>query len=143
MTTPKEQLQQAIDDQWRRNHPNIPEYAMPKPKKAKSPTNQLTADIVNFIRLKGGHVSRVNTMGIMRNGKYTTGGGTIGASDLSIIMRNSSGKIIAWELEVKVGKDFQRPEQKVYQESVERAGGIYSVCKTFDQFLEQYSSVTA
>ena len=135
----QEQLQKMLDDQFVRQHPSVPSYAKPKPKVTKSPANQLTNDIIKFLSLKGHHVSRVNTMGVMRDGKYTRGGGTLGASDLSVIMKNKLGVVIAWELEIKIAKDKLSDVQIKYSESVIKAGGHYSVVKTFDDFFEQYN----
>lgn len=66
---------------------------------------------------------------------YTTGGfldlngrlirvGKVGASDLIACVR---GRFVA--AEVKVGKDRQRPEQQKFQAAIERAGGLYVLCR--------------
>ncbi len=139
--SPKKQLTDALNDKFKRDHPNVPDFARPRNRLAKSPANQLTSDVMKFLRLQGHHVSRVNTMGVLREGKMTTGGGTLGAADLSVIMRNSRDVVIAWELEIKIGKDRLSEAQMAYSESVIKAGGHYSVVKTFDDFHIQYQKL--
>lgn len=131
-----------LHDQFKRQkYPNMPTYAMVKSKFSDSNANELTKSIMAFLELKGHHVSRVNTMGVVRQGKYTKGGGTLGASDLSVIMRNKNNYVIAWELEIKFGKDRQSDDQKEYQKSVEKAGGLYSIVRTFEEFENQYLAI--
>lgn len=129
------------DAENKKKYPTMPDYARVKSKFSESNANNLTAAIMKFLTSSGHHVSRVNTMGVVRNGKYTKGGGTIGASDLSVIMKSFSGKIVAWELEVKHGKDVQSDVQKEYESSVVKAGGIYSIVKTYDEFQIQYQKL--
>jgi hypothetical protein len=42
------------------------------------------------------------------------------------------------KIEVKVGKDRQSDAQKRYQESIERAGGVYLIARDFDSFVEWF-----
>jgi hypothetical protein len=41
---------------------------------------------------------------------------------------------------VKYGRDVQSDAQKQYQEMIEKAGGIYFIAKTFDDFVTWYES---
>ncbi len=139
----KEDLDRALSDEFRRTHRNVPEYAIPKPKKSKSPAIELANNIQKFLKLNGHHCSVVSTMGVYREGiGHTYGGATKGASDLSIIMKSRQGIVIAWELEIKHGKDVQSDKQKEYAEAVERAGGVYSIVKNFDDFEMQYKNLS-
>lgn len=98
-------------------------------------SNGLTKLIKAWFEVNGGFAQRVNSgatydprLGIFRKGS----GSTVGAAD---IMATYKGKAI--HMEVKIGKDKQRPEQIAFQKSVEAAGGIYFIAKSFDNFLEQ------
>jgi hypothetical protein len=42
------------------------------------------------------------------------------------------------KIEVKIGRDRQSVEQKAYAEAVERAGGLYVVARTFEEFIGWY-----
>jgi hypothetical protein len=44
-------------------------------------------------------------------------------------------------IEVKIGKDRQSEAQKNYQAMIEKAGGIYWIVKSFDDFYEKYTSI--
>ncbi len=137
---PQAELEKMKTDEFKRTHPNVPDYARPKSKKSKSPAIELANSIQKFLKLKGHHCSVVSTMGVYREGiGHTYGGATKGASDLSIIMKSDKGNVIAWECEIKIGKDIQSDKQKQYAESVMKAGGHYSIVKTYEQFISQYN----
>ena len=68
-------------------------------------------------------------------GKWTPGQSTKGTADISATIRGRSVK-----LEVKFGKDVQSQVQKEYQASIEKAGGVYIIVRTFDEFVVWYES---
>jgi hypothetical protein len=130
--------------------PSIPERSLPKIKPLKDNTaNALTKAIKLAFELAGGQCERVSNTGrvIDRRKKVTNvlgqrktigrvewvpGTGTNGTADLSAIYQGKSIKI-----EVKIGKDRQSPEQKAYAQSVEAAGGIYILAKSYQSFVEE------
>lgn len=124
-------------------HPNIPESKFIKNTYKDSTANGLTKAITTFIQLNGYQAERINTMGVARkkmrtDGKvigitWTKGTGTPGSADISATIRGRSVKI-----EVKIGKDRQSEAQMRYQESIEKAGGIYIIARDFDSFVEWY-----
>jgi hypothetical protein len=75
-------------------------------------------------------VGRSRTLG---KGKWTKGTGTRGSSDISATIKGRSVKI-----EVKFGKDKQSDHQKLYQESIEKAGGVYIIAKNMTDFVDWY-----
>jgi hypothetical protein len=42
------------------------------------------------------------------------------------------------KVEIKIGKDFQKLNQKQYQKQVELAGGIYWIIRSFQEFYDKY-----
>ncbi|WP_286855988.1 MULTISPECIES: hypothetical protein [unclassified Proteiniphilum] len=113
--------------------------------------NELTKSIIAYIRLLGGQAERINTTGRVIDGrktytdvlghrrtigstKWIPGTGTAGSADISATINGKSVKI-----EVKYGRDRQSEAQKRYQAEIERAGGIYYVAKTFDDFFHWYN----
>ena len=99
-------------------------------------TNQLTHACVNLLRAKGAFAWRNSTVGIFDPVKkqYRTNSDrqSIGAADILAVYR---GVPIA--VEVKVGKDRQRPEQKRWAEALTAAGGIYIIAQdTTDAVIE-------
>ena len=115
--------------------------------------NGLTKCIIFWINTMGGQAERISNQGQYRagkkievgtgeiqytkelKGKWTPGQGTKGTADISATIRGRSVKI-----EVKYGKDRQSDAQKQYQEMIEKAGGIYFIAKTFDDFVTWYES---
>lgn len=112
--------------------------------------NGLTKAIVDYLQLEGWQAERIAVMGrcvdntrvvkdVLGNSKkigsvkWIPGQMTPGSADISATIKGRSVK-----LEVKIGKDRQSEAQKKYQESIERAGGTYVVCRSFDDFLSWY-----
>jgi hypothetical protein len=124
-------------------HPSFPEAYFVKKKWDDKTANGLTKAITSFIQFNGYQAERINTMGVARENKrtdgkvigvtWTKGTTTAGSSDISATIRGRSVKI-----EVKIGKDRQSDAQKRYQESIERAGGVYMIARDFDTFVEWF-----
>jgi hypothetical protein len=124
-------------------HPNYPPDYIPKTMYKDSTANGLTRAICDYINYHGYQAERINTMGVARENKrtdgkvigvtWTKGTTTAGSADISATIRGRSVKI-----EVKVGKDRQSEAQKRYQESIERAGGVYLIARDFDSFVEWF-----
>jgi hypothetical protein len=124
-------------------HPSFPEAYFVKKKWDDKTANGLTKAITSFIQFNGFQAERINTMGVARENKrtdgkvigvtWTKGTTTAGSADISATIRGRSVKI-----EVKVGKDRQSDAQKRYQESIERAGGVYMIARDFDTFVEWF-----
>lgn len=129
-------------------YPNVPYQIEPDTKERSA--NDLTKLIKNFLTWEGWQCERINTMGrvvgktqikhdvvglpqVIGNQKYIKGTGTKGSADLSATIKGRSVKI-----EIKWGKDRQSEFQKVYQEQIESAGGIYYIARTFDEFIQWY-----
>lgn len=131
-------------------YPSIPYHCIPQPKLTENSANSLTQLVKTWINLNNGQCERINTQGRRKDNtkivtdwmgvrtqigsvQWVKGTGTVGSADLSAIIKGRSIKIeIKWKL------DRQSEAQKLYQESVERAGGVYILCRTMDGFLEWY-----
>ena len=124
-------------------HPSFPEAYFVKKKWDDKTANGLTKAITSCIQFNGYQAERINTIGVARENKrtdgkvigvtWTKGTTTAGSADISATIRGRSVKI-----EVKVGKDRQSDAQKRYQESIERAGGVYLIARDFDSFVEWF-----
>ena len=135
-----------------RRYPKVPERLLPnKPIKA-TKANDLTKAVIKFIQLSGGQSERISVTGrrVDMRKTYTDVLGQQrqigsvrwikssmqkGSADISATIAGRSVKI-----EIKVGRDRIRPEQEIYKLQVEKAGGIYLLIHTFDQFYEWYKS---
>ena len=144
------ELEELADIENQRLHPNIPTKYLARSKYRDDTANGLTKCIIDFIRLNGGQAERINTMGIPRDNRKTvtdvlgrdrligsvewrTSGTTKGSADISATIRGQSVKI-----EVKIGHDRQSDAQRDYQASVEQAGGVYYIARSFTDFIAWY-----
>lgn len=115
-------------------------------KKKQSPANALTSAVMKYMSALGCAVARINTTGIYdeKLGKYRFSGSTNGVEDVNCVLPvhvfgHKLGVTVA--IEIKVGNDRMRLEQKQRRENVERAGGHYIIAKTFDQFKQDIDSI--
>jgi len=146
-------MQNLIDlaiQQDKLKYPNFPDQYRPKPKYTDKTANGLTKCICDFLNFSGHQAERIQSMGrVIDNRKtytnvigqnvtigstqYIPGTSTKGTADISATINGRSVKI-----EVKIGKDRQSEAQKLYQANIERAGGIYIISKTFQDFMDWY-----
>lgn len=128
-------------------HPTLPYHVSRKHSDKKA--NDLTRAVVRWIQLHGGQAERVSVTGRMIDNRKTftdTVGrvrmvGSVkripasmqrGTADISATIAGKSVKI-----EVKIGRDRQSEAQKTYQMQVERAGGVYLIATSLQQFVDE------
>ena len=146
------QLRDLSLEDSRRRHPTLPEGARSCRKYTDRTANGLTRCIVDFLRFNGWQAERINCTGqpldqtkvitdvlgsSRRIGsvKWLPTSGQRGTSDISAVIRGRAVKI-----EVKM-KDKQSDDQKAYQQAVERAGGIYLIIRSFEEFIRYYNEI--
>jgi len=121
----------------------------------KTNANSLTGAILNYIRYNGSHAERVNN--IARQVKSKSGAmvhipsaNFKGTADihavkkillppLSALKYQIYGQFVA--IEVKVGRDKLSEGQEYYRECVQKAGGVYMVVHTWDEFIEKWNEI--
>lgn len=106
---------------------------------APSPANRLTAQVIEFIETNGGCARRVNTQGQWDGKKWRKSGMKKGFEDVDAVLPIRFGSIVFGlkvAIEIKIGRDQQSPEQQARQKEIQKAGGIYLVAKTLDQFRQ-------
>ncbi len=143
-------------------HPNVVAdgyYTLPKFPDVKT-ANGLTQFVVNFLDWSGCYGNRINTVGrVIKQGRdiHTAGGGIIkakqimiksstkkGTADINGIIGGSDTTIgIPCHIEIKVGRDTQKEDQKKQEKQVNSVGGLYTIVKTVDEFLYFYDKVMA
>ncbi len=148
----KKRLQELYREDAHVKFPSMPRDYIAIPKYTDGSTNGLTRCVKDFLNFSGHQAERINTTGRILNTKqkftdvvgfgreigsmkYIPGTGTKGSADLSCTIRGRSVKI-----EIKFGKDTQSDDQKEYQESIEKAGGVYIIVRTFDEFIQWYDN---
>jgi len=132
-------------------HPSIdPKYIAPRKYEDRT-ANGLTKCVIDFIRLSGYQAERINCTGryidnteVVENvlgdkrrigsAKWLPTSGQRGTADISAVIRGRAVKI-----EIKAGRDKQRPDQLAYQHEVERAGGVYLLIHSLTEFVQWYN----
>ena len=149
----KDKLKALELESLRGKYPSMDARFIPLTDWKDNSANGLTKCIIFWINAMGGQAERISSQGQYREGKkidvgtgeiaytkqlpgkWTPGQGTKGTADISATIRGRSVKI-----EVKYGKDIQSDAQKQYQEMIEKAGGVYIIAKSFDDFVLWYES---
>jgi hypothetical protein len=133
-------------------HPTLPEYARCTRNYSDRTANGLTKCIIDFLNFSGHQAERINSTGrpidntkivkdvlgsSRRIGsmKWIPGSGTKGTADVSATIWGKSVKI-----EIKMN-DRQSEDQKMYEQSIIRAGGLYWLVRSFEEFLKYYNSI--
>ena len=137
----------------RLKHPTIDQKYLAFTNWKDDSANSLTSCVIAYVQYMGGQAERISSQGQYREGakiqvgtgelahtkqlpgKWTPGQSTKGTADISSTIRGRSVKI-----EIKYGKDVQSQVQKEYQASIEKAGGVYIIVRTFDEFVIWYES---
>jgi hypothetical protein len=155
MNKTNQQLLKALElEDLRLKYPSIDEKYIPYTKWADNSANALTKCVIAYITFMGGQAERISSQGQYREGakiqvgtgelahhrqlpgKWTPGQSTKGTADISSTIRGRSVKI-----EIKQ-KDKQSDVQKQYQAAIERAGGVYIIVRSFDEFVVWYEQFT-
>lgn len=130
-------------------YPNVPPHALVIKEYRLRTSNGLAGAIVHFIKLSGGHAERRTNTGRyvqpktytnvfgkkvqLGTGKYIPGTGRNGTSDVSGVFNG-----VPLAIEIKIGKDRMSGAQERYKMDFEKAGGVYIVARTFDQFYKDF-----
>lgn len=135
--------------------PSFPPHLMARTKYNDRTANGLTRCIVDYINFTGGQAERISNtgrqidkretfkdaLGITRtigSVQFVYGTGTNGTADISSVINGKSVKI-----EIKIKADRMSEAQIKYKESIEKAGGLYFICRDFQSFYDYYLSITA
>jgi hypothetical protein len=155
MNKTNQQILKALElEDLRLKYPSLDEKYMAFTKWSDNSANALTKCVIAYITYKGDQAERISSQGQYREGakiqvgtgeiayhkqlpgKWTPGQSTKGTADISSTIRGRSVKI-----EIKQ-KDKQSDVQKQYQAAIERAGGVYIIVRSFDEFVVWYSNFT-
>ena len=144
-------LEQLANDAAQKKYPNTPPDWLARRTFRDNTANGLTKCIITFLTLQGHQAERINSTGRIVDNRMTFtdvigrkrtvgryewvyGTGSKGTADISATIAGRSVKV-----EVKILKDRQSQAQCEYQQAIERAGGIYVIARSFEQFLDWYN----
>lgn len=131
----------------KRAHPTVPLHALPRKTYSDKTANALTTAICDFVSATGGWAERNGSEGRYRPGQVVTDvigrarqmqgtwlpGHKKGAADIQI---RYAGRL--YDVEIKIGKDRQRPDQIEYMNRVRSTGGVYEIVKSWEEFYKLY-----
>jgi hypothetical protein len=146
-------LERLATDEAIRLHPNTPQHYIAPRTYRDDTANSLSKCVNDFLRLKGNFCERTGNEGrVIDQRKAVTdvlgnvrmigsiqrvhGSGMRGTSDLKAVI---NGRFVAIEVKCAATNDRLSDAQKLYQQSVEAAGGIYITAATFAGFYELYN----
>lgn len=117
----------------------LDQKAAARAKLPKERANGITRRILTAINMQPGCVAyRINNVGVWDASKsvYRKGATQKGIFDISAIIRGRS----VW-IEVKAGRDKPSPEQLIFKQEVERAGGLAFIAYSTDEFLNWFDEI--
>jgi hypothetical protein len=112
----------------------VPAKWIPASKYSDKTANALTNCIIDFLNISGHHAERISVIGREREGRFIPSTMQKGTADISATIAGRSVKI-----EVKIGADIQSEYQRIYQQQIQAAGGVYILAKSFEQFFYWYN----
>lgn len=151
--TLKELKEIALRENYK-DKPDYPEHARYVKPYSDKKANGLTRCIIDYIHFIGGQAERISVTGRyvdnskivtdvigrqrkIGSGKWIKSSMTKGSADISAIYQGRTFKI-----EVKIGRDKLSPEQTRYKRNIEKAGGVYIVARTWEQFYNEFQKYT-
>ena len=151
-------LNRMILDDLCARHPELTHGQIGSAGKMKcNSANSLTQCVKKFLTIKGHQCDRVNNQGRridqtqvvtdilgfkrqIGSVKYVPGTGTKGKADLSakIRRRPTDEFAVPVEIEIKWNKDRQSQVQKQFEQQTVKAGGVYLLIHSLEEFVEWY-----
>lgn len=149
-----EHIRQLAIIKMRCKHINYPKsLTLPIKSYSDKTANGLTRCIIDFLKLSGWQAERINTTGRpidkrqvvtdavgkqrqIGSVEWIRSGSTPGSADISATIQGRSVKI---EVKCKAtGDNNQSAGQKLYQQHIEAAEGLYYIARDFESFYEWY-----
>jgi hypothetical protein len=132
------ELETMAFEEAKQRHPSIdPKYLAPRTYRDDR-ANGLTKCIVDYITLRGGMASRINSSGVWdkKLNKYRIPTQKRGLADIWATYRG-----LSLQIEVKIGRDRQSEHQKQVEQQQTDAGGLYYIARNFSEFKEWFDSL--
>ena len=142
------QLTEAIHQQKFKDHPHCEtrKELFPTRPFTEKGANELTRSIEAFIRYTGNYADRINNTGIYdpKTKKFRRSNTRRGIADVMATKRiEHQGRYFAITvaIEIKYGNDKLSEYQLRIKDDIERAGGIYLVARTWEQFINDWNKI--
>lgn len=143
-------LTQAKVKHDKKDHPNVPDYAIPKKTFTDKTAGGLQIAIKAFCDLYGIFCQRTGSEGRYRPGETVVDvigrtrqmkgtwlpGNNQGQGDMMIVYKG-----VYISVEVKIGKDRQSDVQKKFENDLNRSGGNYIIVRSWEDFYTKFRSL--
>lgn len=141
------QLAEELHKRKCAQYPNMPAHAVPKTTFSDRTANGFAKAIIAYLQDYCGYMAyRQSTEGRYRPGKVvvdvvgrqrTLKGRYIpaakkGLGDVTAVLKG--GKFVS--IEIKIGRDRQREDQKTFEKQVTKVGGVYLLVRNWNEFLQ-------
>ena len=143
-----QQLTEAIHQQKFKDHPHCEtrKELFPTRPFTEKGANELTRSIEAFIRYTGNYADRINNTGIYdpKTKKFRRSNTRRGIADVMATKRiEHQGRYFAITvaIEIKYGNDKLSEYQLRIKDDIERAGGVYLVARTWEQFINDWNQI--
>jgi len=132
------ELKQMYLRDHRQRYPHLPEPARVAPAYNDRTSNSLTKCIIDYLKLKGAFVSRVNNQGVYdkKLQRYRKGMNRRGLPDI-IATYNGQSLFI----EVKAGRDKLSEHQERIRDEQIQSGGLFCVARNFADFKKWFDEL--
>jgi len=122
----------------KQRYPSLPDPARVAPTYTDKTANGLTKCILDYLRLKGAFVSRLNNQGVYdkKLQRYRKGMNRRGLPDILATYKGQSLFI-----EVKAGRDKLSEYQETIKQEQENSGGIYYTARSFAEFKKWFDNI--
>lgn len=131
--------------------PSLPDYALSVYSYKDTTANGLTRCVIDWINFHGFQAERISVTGriidnrqvvqdcmgfqkVIGSTRRIFSSGTRGSADISAVINGRAVKI-----EIKM-RDKQSEAQRAYQESIEKAGGVYIIVHSLDEFMDWWNT---
>jgi hypothetical protein len=143
-----QELTEAIHEAKFKDHPHCAtrKELFPTRPFTEKGANELTRSIEAFIRYTGNYADRINNTGIYdpKLKKFRKSNTRRGIADIMASKRvEHQGKFFAINvaIEIKYGNDKLSEFQLRMKDDIEKAGGVYLVARTWNQFINDWNQI--
>lgn len=134
------ELESMVQEQKRKQYPNVQEHCLPKSKFSDKNTNALTQAIIKSFELHGFFVTRIDSKGTYNQSlkRFIPSNQKKGLPD---IMAQAAGYPTIWiEVKCAATKDRLKPHQEAVIEQLRQSGAIVFIATDYESFYQWFKT---
>lgn len=132
---------------WKRQRSNLPEHALPLTRLRDASEKDLKQAIRCHCQLQGWSFTSYDAKGFFdwRTGSFIPSKNDKGRGDglilIPVKLRKMTVSHTVW-FDVKIGRDYQKKNQKRFQAEAEAAGADYILVKSWEDYFQKITTIT-